>query len=77
MINEIIVRSTLPNSELESEFYQLVVNHQLHMYCDIKHTEYYGNMALSIFEHVENWIYNNLMGPITEKIQNIISLSHS
>ncbi|CAB4437325.1 unnamed protein product [Rhizophagus irregularis] len=30
MINENIVRSTLPNPKLEPELYQLVVNHQIH-----------------------------------------------
>ncbi|CAG8582032.1 5140_t:CDS:2 [Acaulospora morrowiae] len=45
--------------------------------CNINHIEYYDDTALSIFERVEYWIYNNPTGPITDKIQNLISLSRS
>ncbi|RIA84852.1 hypothetical protein C1645_783174 [Glomus cerebriforme] len=45
--------------------------------CNSNHIEYYNDTALSIFECVEYWIYNNPTGPITDKIQNLISFSHS
>ncbi|CAI2197965.1 17039_t:CDS:2, partial [Funneliformis geosporum] len=45
--------------------------------CNRNHIEYYDDMALSIFERVEYWIFNNPTGPITDKIKNVISFSHS
>ncbi|CAB4479236.1 hypothetical protein RhiirA5_419552 [Rhizophagus irregularis] len=45
--------------------------------CTTKHIEYYDVTALSVFERVENWICNNPTGPIAERIQNTMSLSHT
>ncbi|RIA97342.1 hypothetical protein C1645_732549 [Glomus cerebriforme] len=45
--------------------------------CNSHHIEYYDDAALSIFERVEYWFYNNPTGPITDKIQSLISFSHS
>src|SRR5436190_21382104 len=36
--------------------------------CNSNHIGYYDDTALSIFERVEYWIYNNPTGPITDKI---------